>query len=80
MEAKGGHTMPTVHARTVRRAAEIVGAVEALAAQLNVQYELIREWMEGNLPVPQNLFLRCVDIVNADQLRKIGGADSERPH
>lgn len=72
--------MPTVHARTVRRAAEIVGAVEALAAQLNVQYELIREWMEGNLPVPQDLFLRCVDIVNADQLRKIGGADSEKPH
>ena len=72
--------MPTVRARTVRRAAEIVGAIEALAAQLNVQYELIREWMEGNLPVPQDLFLRCVDIVNADQLRKIGGADCEKPH
>ena len=72
--------MPTVHARTVRRAAEIVGAIEAFAAELNVPDELIREWMEGKLPVPQDFFLRCVDIVNDDQLRKLGGADSEKPH
>ena len=72
--------MPTVHARTVRRAAEIVGAIKALAAQLHVQDELIRKWMEGELPVPEELFLRCVDIVDADQVRKIGGADSEKPH
>ena len=72
--------MPTVHARTVRRAAEIVGAIEALAAQLHVQDEVIRKCMEGELPVPEELFLRCVDIVNADQLREIGGADSEKPH
>ena len=32
--------------------------------------------MEGELPVPEVLFLQCVDIVNDDQLRQIGGADS----
>jgi hypothetical protein len=30
--------------------------------------------MEGELPVPEVLFLQCVDIVNDDQLRQIGGA------
>ena len=72
--------MPTLHARTVRRAAEIAGAVEVLAAQLNVRDELLRKCIEGQLPVPEALFLQCVDIVNADQLRQIGGADSAKPH
>lgn len=33
--------------------------------------------MEGELPIPEVLFLQCVDIVNDDQLRQIGGADSD---
>jgi hypothetical protein len=78
--SKGELHMPTLHARTVRRAAEIAGAVEALAAQLNVRDELLRKCMEGELPVPEALFLQCVDIVNADQLRQIGSLDSEKPH
>jgi len=39
--------MPTLHARTVRRAVEIAGAIEALAVQLNVRDELISKCMEG---------------------------------
>ena len=46
MDPKGAD-MPTLHARTVRRAAEIVGAIEALAVQLNVRDELISKCMEG---------------------------------
>jgi hypothetical protein len=65
--------MPTVHARTVQRAAEIVGGVEGLAAQLGARADFIQKWMKGQLPVPQELFLRCVDIVNAHQLDAIGG-------
>jgi hypothetical protein len=63
--------MPTVHARTVRRAAEIVERVEVLAAQLGVGDENLRKWMEGEHPVPQEVFFRCVDIVNAHQLDEI---------
>ena len=66
--------MPTVHAGTVRRAAEIVGSVEVLAAQLEVRGEDLREWMEGQLSVPQEIFLRCVDILNAHQLSEIGAS------
>jgi hypothetical protein len=63
--------MPTVHARTVLRAARIVGGVELLAAQLDVRDENLKKWLEGTLPVPQEIFLRCVDIVNAHQLDEI---------
>ena len=63
--------MPTVHARTVRRAAEIVGSVEVLAAQLEVRDEDLRKWIEDQLSVPQEIFLRCVDIVNAHQMSEI---------
>jgi hypothetical protein len=65
--------MPTVHVRTVRRAAEIVGGVEELAAQLGVRDKSMRKWMEGQLAVPQAIFLRCVDIVNAHQLDELSG-------
>ena len=36
-----------------------------------------RKCLEGELPVPEVLFLQCIDIVNDDQLRHIGGADSD---
>ena len=65
--------MATVHAVTVRRAVEILGGVELLAAQLDVGDENLKNWMEGQVPVPQEIFLRCVDIVNAHQLNEISG-------
>ena len=71
--------MPTVHARTVRRAAEIVGSVEALAAQLEVRDEDLRKWIEDQLSVPQEIFLRCVDIVNAHQMNEISGSHANSP-
>jgi hypothetical protein len=64
--------MPTVHARTLRRAAEIVGGVEVLAEQLGVRDENLKKMQQGTLLVPQGIFLRCVDIVNAHQLNEIG--------
>jgi hypothetical protein len=65
--------MPTVHARTLRRAAEIVGGVEELAAQLDVPSGDIAEWTQGTKPVPQEVFLRAVDIVTAHQVNEISG-------
>jgi DNA-binding transcriptional regulator YdaS (Cro superfamily) len=57
----------------VRLAAEIVGGLEALAAQLDVRDGNLKKWLEGQLAVPQEIFLRCVDIVNAHQLDEISG-------
>ena len=63
--------MPTVHARTVRRAAEIVGGVQLLAAALDARDANLKKWLGGEVPVPENIFLKCVDIVNAEQLDQI---------
>jgi hypothetical protein len=71
--------MPTVHARTVQRAAEIVGGIELLAGQLDVSDESLKKWLEGELPIPQDIFLRCVDIVNAHQLDEISGTHPSVP-
>jgi hypothetical protein len=61
----------------VRRAADIVGGIQVLAGRLEVRDQLIRNWIDGGLEVPQEVFLRCVDIVNADQLKDISGGHTE---
>jgi hypothetical protein len=68
--------MAAVHAVTVRRAAEFVGGVQVLAAQLDVGEENVKKWIEGQLPVPQEIFLRCVDIVNAHLLEQMSGPNA----
>lgn len=70
--------MAGLRAATVRRAAEIVGGAEVLAAQLDVDEQYLRKWINGQLPIPQEFFLRCVDIVNAQLLGEIGEPHSTR--
>ena len=65
--------MPTVHARTVRRASESVGGIGVLAGHLKVREEFLKRWIEGELTVPKEVFFRCVDVVNAHQLDELGG-------
>jgi hypothetical protein len=71
--------MPTVHARTVQRAAQIVGGIALLAGQLDVRDENLKKWLEGSLPVPEEIFLRCVDIVSARELHEISGTHPSVP-
>ena len=33
--------------------------------------DTLRKWLEGELAVPEDVFLRCADIVNAHQLDEI---------
>ncbi|TAK80515.1 MAG: hypothetical protein EPO20_27335 [Betaproteobacteria bacterium] len=65
--------MPTVYARTLRRAAEIVGGVEKLGSQLGVHSEDLVYWLQGTKAVPQEIFLRAVDIVVAHDVSTISG-------
>ncbi len=65
--------MPAVHARTIRRAAEIVGTVEKLGVALGVRVEDLAGWMEGMNPIPQDVFLKAVDIVVAHDVDRITG-------
>jgi hypothetical protein len=65
--------MPTVYARTLRRAAEIVGGVQTLGSQLGVGTEDLVYWLQGTKSVPQEIFLRAVDIVVAHDVREMSG-------
>ena len=55
--------MPTVYARTLRRAAELVGGERELAAQLKVSPSELTLWFGGSVQPPTNIFLKAVDIV-----------------
>jgi outer membrane biogenesis lipoprotein LolB len=55
--------MPSVYARAVRRAAEIAGGMIQLSAEWQVPIEELMNWLEGTRPVPQEFFLRAVDII-----------------
>ena len=59
--------MQEVYARTVRRAAEIVGGVKELATRLNVPLDDMWCWTQGIRPIPRDIFLRAVDIVVDDK-------------
>lgn len=61
--------MPTVYARVVRRAAEIMGGVEPLARQLVVRTEDLVLWIDGTKNVPTAVFLKAVDIVTQDSAK-----------
>jgi hypothetical protein len=49
--------------RTVRRALEIVGTKERLAAALHITPADLDSYLEGEKPVPLQVFFDAVDIV-----------------
>jgi hypothetical protein len=52
-----------VHARTLQRAAEIVGGEEQLALKLGVTPSHLALWIKGFADPPLDVFLRAVDLV-----------------
>ena len=52
-----------VHERALLRAAGILGSVDALAERLQVHPALLAMWMRGTGSLPQEVFLKVVDIV-----------------
>jgi hypothetical protein len=53
----------TIHTRALKRAAEVLGGVEALQARLNVPEARLALWLEGYSGMPTNVFLQVVDIL-----------------
>jgi hypothetical protein len=68
--------MPTVYARTLRRAAQIVGGPSGLAAQLGVPLDEVVGWLQGTNRVPQDVFLAAVDIVVAHDVKEISSINT----
>jgi hypothetical protein len=63
--------MATVHAETLRLAAEIAGGLTELSTQLGVPERAVEEWLQGTQPIPPNIFLRAVDIVASYEINEI---------
>ena len=53
----------TVYARTLHRACEVLGTLDALSRQLNVPAPALARWISGLEQPPLDVFLRAVDIV-----------------
>jgi predicted transcriptional regulator len=66
--------VPTLYARAMRRAAEILGESE-LAAHLSVSEVQLRWWMQGVAVPPGDVFLKIADILAEDSLEKIKHRD-----
>ena len=63
--------MPTVYARALKRAAEIVGGREQLARLLNVVPSHLALWMDGEQPTPQHIFLKAVDLISESEQQSL---------
>ena len=50
--------------RTLRRAAEVVGSPEALAAVLEVSLEMVSAWLLGQQALPNDAYMRALDVVS----------------
>lgn len=71
--------MPSVHAKTLQRAAEIVGGEQQLALRLKVTPSHLALWIQGIERPPGDIFLKAVDlVVDYDVLSKLP-AGSEPP-
>ena len=69
--------MPTLHARTIARAALIVGGVPTLADRLRVTPEGIQLWISGKTDPPSRVFLEAIDIVLEYQITQIDHPDDD---
>jgi len=68
-----GGARPSVYARTLHRACEILGGMPALAAQLKVAPAELERWISGKAQPPLEIFLDAVEVVLLHSERADGG-------
>ena len=56
-------TRVTVYARTLHRACEVLGGLEATSRHLRVPAAMLARWIAGVEPPPLEVFLAAVDVV-----------------
>ena len=57
--------------RTLAKAAEISGGTQALRRRLHVSATLITLWLSGAQPLPTDVFLKAVDIVEEQAIESL---------
>lgn len=55
----------SVHARAMKRAADLIGGKSALRERLRVPMHDLERWMDGSEKPPMDAFLKAVDIISA---------------
>jgi hypothetical protein len=60
-----------IHTRALRRAAQILGGDEKLRLHLGASEADFSNW-SGERELPRNVFLRLVDIITDEEVRKVG--------
>jgi hypothetical protein len=53
----------SVLVRALHRACLVLGGAQALAQQLEVPEQQIREWLTGSAEIPQPVFISAVEII-----------------
>ena len=69
--------MPTVYARTLGRAAEIIGGEDVLAKHLGVSPNLLAVWIHDLVSPPTAIFVLAADIVGQHELSKLRQPQSD---
>ena len=57
--------------RTLAKAAEISGGTHALRRRLHVSATLLTLWLSGGQPLPTDIFLKAVDIVEEQTVESL---------
>lgn len=66
--------MPPVHARALKRAAELLGGIEHFAKHVGMPAHDLVGWMNGEGTPPLGVFLKAVDIISEHQGAGLGVA------
>jgi DNA-binding transcriptional regulator YdaS (Cro superfamily) len=55
-------------ALALKRACQVAGGAEGLAARMDLSPRTVRAMLEGKVPIPPRLFLDLVDVITAADL------------
>jgi len=61
-----------IHTRALKRAAEILGGDEKLRTFLGATELDFSTWL-GQQELPRNIFLRLVDVITDEEVRRVAG-------
>lgn len=63
----------------MRKAAELLGGRDQLAAHLGVKADEIEKWLTSTRPIPRELFLRVVEVILDDDPHSWSDASEPPP-
>ncbi len=68
----------SVYTRTLSHAARIAGGEQQLAALLGASATQLAEWLRGAEQIPADVFLKAVDLLMAQDVRRCASAPGFR--